>query len=167
MAQEYRPKKKSKSRMPRQSQFHPTRPEKYCGKLNCIVARSGLERSIFKYLDTNSAVKKWSSEEHIVRYWSPVDHNEHRYFIDLYVELVDGTKLLVEVKPQSQTMHPTLPKRTTQIALERYTNELKTFSINKAKWAAAEKYARMIGARFVVWSESSMLRMGVPGFKKL
>jgi hypothetical protein len=152
--------------MPRQSQYKPINPNKYAGNLLTIVARSNLERSVFKFLDTNSSVKRWSSEEVVVKYWSPVDDRERRYFIDLYVELIDGTKLLVEIKPQSQTSPPSPPKKATPQNIERFRGEQATWITNRCKWKAAEDYAFSIGARFVVWTESSMLAMGIPGFRR-
>ncbi len=99
----------------KQGFFTPKFPEKYIGDVNNIVYRSGWEQKVMKYLDENINVLKWSSEEIVIPYISPIDNRPHRYFVDFYMEAIgrDGKikKVLMEVKPHKQTQPPEKPKR--------------------------------------------------------
>lgn len=134
------------------TRFIPQNPAKYVGDSTNIVCRSLWERSFAKYCDENSGVLKWGSEEVIVPYLSPVDGRMHRYFTDFWIEVnsTGGIKrFLIEIKPASQTMPPKQPKRQTK----RFIKEAQTFAINKAKWTAADIYARERGWTFLVLTE--------------
>jgi hypothetical protein len=139
--------------------FRPIHEEKYCGKVDKIVARSNLERAIFKFLDHNDNVKSWSSEEVIVPYVGAHDGMDHRYFVDIYLELKNGEKLLVEIKPASQCSPPALPSARGN--MESYKAALNEYLKNQSKWLAARKYAASRGWRFVVWTENHLQAMGI------
>ena len=99
----------------RQGIFTPTNPDKFIGSK--AVYRSGLELKFFRFCDNNDNVKKWGSENVIVPYISPLDHRAHRYFVDNYIEILEGNKLkkyLVEIKPSKQTKPPTTKYRKRQ-----------------------------------------------------
>jgi hypothetical protein len=136
-----------------QGPFAPTNPEKYKGNIKNIVYRSGWEKRVMKWLDTNPSVLRWSSEEIIIPYRSPVDNRLHRYFVDFYVETraKDGSVkvYIIEVKPQKQTQLPKKPKRQTK----RYITEVMTYGVNQAKWDAARDYARHKGWEFKILTE--------------
>ena len=114
--------------------FSPRNPAKYKGDPTNIIYRSLWEKRVMNYLDSNSNVIEWSSEEIIIPYISPVDNKRHRYFPDFMV-VVKGPNntrktMLLEVKPEAQTKEPKRRKRLT----EQYINEVKTWGINQAKW---------------------------------
>lgn len=138
----------------KQGIFKPEHPEKYKGDVNNIVYRSGWEKRVMKWLDTNINVTLWSSEEVVIPYRSPVDNRLHRYFVDFYVETLskDGTKkvYLIEVKPAAQTQKPKSPKRQTK----RYIQEVFTYGINQAKWDAARDYCNHKGWEFKILTEN-------------
>jgi len=67
--------------------FIPTNPKKYLGDVNSIIYRSLLERRFMVYCDQTPKVLKWTSEEVVVPYISPVDNKMHRYFVDFFVEV--------------------------------------------------------------------------------
>lgn len=140
----------------KQGFFKPQRPEKYIGDPNNIVYRSGWEMRVMKYLDTNQNVVKWSSEEIVISYISPIDNRPHRYFVDFYVEAVarDGTtkKMLLEVKPAAQTREPKRPKRQTK----RYITEVMTWGVNQAKWKAAQEFCIDKGWEFKLITEAEL-----------
>ena len=93
------------------------------------------------YLDRHPHVMKWSSEEVVIPYKSPIDGRLHRYFPDFYVEQINKDKkkdkILIEVKPKYQTVPPMIKKNGTK-PTKRYINEVKTWGINQAKWDAAD-----------------------------
>lgn len=133
--------------------FKPLHPEKYDGDPTNIIMRSSWETRFASWCDRNSSVLKWSSEETVVPYRSPVDNKIHRYFVDFRIQTRDKngklSTYLVEVKPSKQTNPPVYPGRTTQ----RYLTEASTFVVNQAKWKAAEEYCRDRGWQFKIITE--------------
>jgi hypothetical protein len=103
------------------------------------------------YLDTNSSVIQWSSEEIVIPYVSPVDNRIHRYFPDFFVRTKTGAMVL-EVKPLSQATPPEVKKRKTR----KYINEVVTFGVNQAKWKAATEYCLDRGWKFKVITEQEL-----------
>jgi len=139
----------------KQGVFKPKNPAKYTGKGD-IIYRSSWERHAFKWCDTNTAVKRWSSEDVVVPYFWDVDKRWHRYFCDLLIEFEDKT-LLIEIKPDKETKKPEFKGRKTK----RYITEATTFIKNQQKWEAASKYASKRGWEFVVWTEHTLNAMGI------
>ena len=140
----------------KQGFFKPQNPKKYMGDPTNIVYRSGWEKRVMEWCDTNPNIKQWCSEEIVIPYKSPVDGRWHRYFVDFYVEAVrsDGqlAKMLLEVKPKAQTLEPKTQSRKTK----RYITEVVTYGINQAKWKAAEEYALDRGWEFKVLTEEHL-----------
>lgn len=93
-----------------------------------------------KYLDTNSSILEWSSEEITIPYLCPTDNKWHRYFPDFYVKAMTANgllkEMLLEVKPKKETREPTKKKRITK----QYITEVTTWGKNQAKWKAAAEY---------------------------
>jgi len=142
----------------KQGLFKPVNPKKYIGDPTNIVYRSGWEKRVMDWLDTNINVVRWASEEIVIPYVSPIDNKVHRYFTDFYVEAVgrDGEtrKMILEVKPKAQTQEPKRPQRTTK----RYITEVMTYGVNQAKWAAAEAYCRNKGWEFRLITETELFK---------
>jgi hypothetical protein len=131
-------------------------PQKYKGDPTGIVWRSLWERKYMKYLDGNSNILEWSSEEIFIWYKSPVDNKAHRYFPDFYVKerYSDGSikEYLVEIKPQKQTAPPARPKRQTK----RYISEVYEYAKNQSKWEAAKEWCLDRGYGFVILTEREL-----------
>jgi hypothetical protein len=123
--------------------YKPKNPSKYDGDPTNIIYRSLLERRFMVYCDTNSSILKWSSEEIVVPYVSPLDSRWHRYFVDFWVQYRDsnGTlkSSLIEVKPMAQTKEPKRVPSGTK-PTRRMLNEIMTWGVNQAKWKAAKEY---------------------------
>lgn len=141
-----------------QGLFLPKNPSKYNGDHTKIVFRSSWERLFMDWLDSNPDVAKWESEEFNIPYISPVDDRQHRYFVDFKVTFANGTTLLIEIKPAHQTVKPVLKKNKKQHTL---LEEVKTYSVNYAKWKAAEKYAEQRGMKFAVFTEHTLAQLGI------
>jgi hypothetical protein len=143
----------------KQGFFKPQFPEKYKGDANNIVYRSGWEKKVMNWCDTNKNVISWSSEEVVIPYVSPIDNRHHRYFVDFYVEALDnnGNKqvYLLEVKPRGQTQEPKKQSRRTK----RYITEVMTWGINQAKWKAAEDFCENRGWTFRLITEEDLFKM--------
>lgn len=135
--------------------FKPKNPNKYIG--STPVYRSMLELKAFRYLDNNPNVLTWSSESVVVPYISPADGKMHRYFVDLVAKLKskDGTikKLLIEVKPEKQTLPPidTGRKKQTTLLYERH-----QFAVNSAKWQAAKAWCLQKEFTFIILNEKHL-----------
>tara|TARA_B100000575_G_scaffold292057_1_gene299508 strand:+ start:353 stop:799 length:447 start_codon:yes stop_codon:yes gene_type:complete len=136
-------------------------PDKYLGNHSKVIFRSLWERNAFRWCENNPKVRAWSSEEIVVPYKCRTDNKLHRYFVDLYIEMVDGKKYLIEIKPKKETLPPKQPKRKTK----RYINEILTFSKNQDKWEAADQYAKHKGWKFQVWTEETLNNLGIKVLK--
>lgn len=136
--------------------FNPKNPQKYVGNAANIVYRSSWELKFMKWADTNPSVLYWNSEEMIVPYLSPVDNAMHRYFVDFIVQVktISGVikNYAVEIKPDAQTKPPKQRSRVTKS----YINEVKTYSVNQAKWAAADVFCKKRNMDFVVLTEKHL-----------
>ena len=77
--------------------YKPKNISKYRGDYRNIVYRSGLELKFMRYLDGNDSILKWSSEEIVIPYRSPIDGKVHRYFPDFWVKTSQG-ETLIEIK---------------------------------------------------------------------
>jgi len=139
-----------------QGKFSPKNPKKYKGDPTGIIYRSGWELNFMNYLDKNSSVLEWSSEEIKIPYKSPVDGRFHRYFVDFYMRYIDRKGVirnaLVEIKPYKQSIEPVKKKRKTKA----YINEVVTYGINQAKWSAAKDYCADRKWEFLVFTEKEL-----------
>lgn len=131
--------------------------EKYIGDVNKIRFLSSWEFRAFKYCDNSPRVIKWSSEEDIIPYISPIDKRAHRYFMDLKVITIDEAGIpqttLIEIKPDKETRPPVKQGK----KKERYLQEVKTYIINQAKWNAARAHCAKRGWVFAIWTEHNLL----------
>ena len=84
--------------------YKPKNISKYKGDYRKIFHRSGLELKFMRYLDGNDSILKWSSEEIVIPYRSPIDGKVHRYFPDFWVKTSQG-ETLIEIKSKIQTKH--------------------------------------------------------------
>ena len=136
--------------------FSPTNPGKYVGDLAKIVYRSGWELKLMFWLDKNPSILKWTSEEIVIPYISPVDGRQHRYFIDFGALVKDSKgqerKVIIEVKPSSQTKPPKFPGKQTK----KYLTEAQTYVVNQAKWKAAEAWAEQNNFTFIIADEYTL-----------
>lgn len=136
--------------------YKPLNYKKYVGDHSNIIMRSSWETRFAIWCDNNPSVVKWSSEETIVSYISPIDNRAHRYFIDFKIQVLtnDNTikTYLVEIKPDSQTRPPKTPKRKTK----QYLQEVVTWGVNEAKWKAATNYAKHRGWEFIILTENHL-----------
>lgn len=130
-------------------------PKKYKGDFTNVIYRSLWEKSVFMWCDVNPKVKGWSSEEIVIPYYYDGDKRYHRYFPDIKIIFEDKI-LLVEIKPEKETVPPTGPKRT-----KRYINEGFTYIKNMNKWEAAEAYCKDRKWQFQIWTEKTLQEMGL------
>jgi len=138
--------------------YKPQNPQKYIGDPTKIIYRSLWERKFMVFCDTQDNIIEWGSEEVVVPYISPVDGKRHRYFVDFLIKVKrkNGLKetLLIEIKPKKQCRAPLKKKKITKS----YICDVKNWSVNSAKWKAAEEYADNQGWKFKVLTEDTLLR---------
>jgi hypothetical protein len=136
--------------------FRPQNPQKYIGNPENIVYRSSWELRFMHWCDLNESVVSYGSEEFFIPYRSPVDYKTHRYFPDFIIKIKEQSgefkTYVIEVKPKKQTIPPKQPKRKTK----NWLYEMKTYSVNQAKWEAAEEWCRGRGMEFKVITEKEL-----------
>jgi hypothetical protein len=135
--------------------FTPKHRSKYKGDSDNVVYRSSWELRVMKWLDENPSVIWWASEELIIKYKSPLDQKIHRYFPDFIVRLKqkNGTEstVVIEIKPQKQTVKPEQKRKT-----KRYLQEAATYAVNQEKWRAADLFCKEHGWQFKVLTEKDI-----------
>lgn len=143
--------------MPYKSKFIPKNPQKYVGNPANIICRSLWERTFCKYLDENTNIIRWSSEELQIPYVSPVDNRVHMYYPDFLFEAKKGNTVetvVVEIKPEKQTKEPIAGKKSKKT----YLTETLQYQINKSKWESARNFCEKNGWKFVVLTEKNLFR---------
>lgn len=139
-----------------QGDFIPSHPEKYEGDISKIRWRSSWELVAFKFCDNNPAIVRWSSEETVIQYVSPVDGEFHRYFVDLKVTVrrPDGhyKTILIEIKPFAQTQKPKKGKKSDKT----FMSEVQTYLVNQAKWKYASDYCARHDFDWLIWTEHDL-----------
>ena len=136
--------------------FSPSHPRKYKGDPTRIVYRSLWERKFMRYCDSNERILKWSSEEIVIPYKSPIDNKYHRYFPDFYIKYVDKNgkvkESLIEIKPAKQVREPKKQKARTK----QYVAEVYEYAKNQAKWKAAKDYCDDRLWEFQIFTEKEL-----------
>ena len=136
--------------------FKPNKPKKYKGDARNIICRSSWERRFCNWCDTNESILEWGSEEFWIPYLSPIDNRTHRYFPDFIIKVKESTgdikTYVIEVKPKRQTRPPIKKKRVSKS----YLYEIKTYSVNQAKWNAASEWCKDRKIEFKIITENEL-----------
>jgi hypothetical protein len=143
----------------KQSYFEPRNIQKYLGSFP-IICRSSWERKFAIFCDTNDKVVKWSSEPVEIKYYNTFDNKFHKYYPDYFIQINrDGIfqGYLVEVKPHSQLIKPTPPKRLTEKTVSSFKRSYQTYVTNLCKMDALKKYAEGRNMKVLIITEKSSL----------
>jgi len=136
--------------------FKPSHPRKYKGDARNIICRSSWERRFCNWCDINESILEWGSEEFWIPYLSPIDNRTHRYFPDFIIKVKESTgdikTYVIEVKPKRQTKPPIKKKRVSKS----YIYEMKTYSVNQAKWKAADEWCKDRKIEFKIITENEL-----------
>ena len=136
--------------------FKPSYPRKYKGDVRNIICRSSWERRFCNWCDINESILEWGSEEFWIPYLSPIDNRTHRYFPDFIIKVKESTGVIktyvIEVKPKRQTKPPIKKKRVSKS----YLYEMKTYSVNQAKWKAADEWCKDRKIEFKIITENEL-----------
>ena len=130
---------------------------KYCGVKKLIELRSSWEMAFVKYLDTNTSILEWSSEEIAIIYSHPIKKRDARYWPDFYCKFQTSNGIkeaIIEIKPFEQTQKPVL-KETNKSSTNVYA--LSNYLINQAKWMSAEQACHKKGWKFIKLTEHDII----------
>ena len=111
-----------------------------------IIFRSSYEKKFIYWLENNPAVKYWGSECLKIPYFYPPDGKTHSYYPDYFVQMEDGTCLVVEIKPSSQTKKP--------VNENSWVGE--AYRKNMCKWKATMEFCKAKGFQFKVITEKTI-----------
>lgn len=136
--------------------YKPRNKSKYIGNKSSIIWRSLWERSFCKYCDSNNKIVKWAIEPFTIPYYDKGTNKYRRYYPDFFIEMEDGTKYLIEIKPDYETKPPKMKKGS-----KKYLLAEQTYHTNQSKWKTAEKYCVNKGWIFKVVTEHTLKKMGI------
>jgi len=131
------------------TKYAPQNKKKYIGDPEKIVCRSLWERSVCKFCDMSESVIKWSSEEIAIPYNHPIKNKLSNYIPDFLVQIKTENGIenwLIEVKPKKQTYLKENASKRDKII----------WSVNHAKWKAAELYCKKNNFIFKILTEKEL-----------
>jgi hypothetical protein len=132
--------------------FQMKHPDKYIGKKTPRY-RSSWEWAFMRFCDNNPSVTQWASESIQIPYRNPLTGKNTIYVPDFFIvyDSKKQTKVaeLIEVKPNNQAKIKNIGKNAQNQA---------AYIVNRAKWEAANKWAKGKGIRFRVITESDMFK---------
>lgn len=143
--------KPSKSSRYKQGYINPNSCRKLFPELKYdkIIYRSSYEKIFMSWLENSSQVKHWGSECICIPYYSAIDNKYHHYYPDYFVEMVDGTGMVVEIKPLNQTTKP----------LNENCYAYREYVKNMCKWQAAQEFCKEKGYKFKILTEQTIQKM--------
>lgn len=108
-----------------------------------------------RWADHNPHVVSWGSESIIIPYQNPLTGRISRYFVDnnITIKTKEGIvkKYLIEIKPSIQTLPPKATRNTKSL-MRKQAEYVK----NRAKWAAAEQWAKKKNYEFTILTEKHL-----------
>jgi hypothetical protein len=153
----------------KQGHYIPQNIEKYIGHTP-ISYRSSWEFAFCKFCDMNEKIVKWSTESVIITYQmvNKIGQTEtHRYIPDFWVEMISPDdpekydRMVIEIKPKSETLPPNPPKKETMKMLENYEYSLVTYKKNLHKWSYAREWCEKRNMKFVIITEDHLKLSGL------
>lgn len=134
----------------KQGKYIPENPEKYVGT-QPIKYRSSWELIMMNIFDKHPNVYRWASESIKVPYINPMTGKHTIYVPDFFVQYIDKNGKrhteIVEIKPINQTLNEKARGIKNKVAL----------AINKAKWSAANRWAKKNGMSFRIVTERDLI----------
>ena len=141
--------------------FTPINPKKYIGDSSNIIYRSMWERRCMKYFDNNPGILQWASEEVVIPYYDTATKKVRRYFPDFLIKVKDKNGQdkthLIEVKP-SKDLRPPIGGKGKKKSTVLY--EMKTYQMNRDKFASARKWCDARNIIFDIWTEKHLQQKG-------
>ena len=154
-----------------QGKYVLTNSDKYLGDPTNVSYRSSWEFFFFcRFCDLNDKVMKWSCESIEIPYHITNDIGQtevHRYYPDFYIEMTKNgdpefyDRVVIELKPKTETNPPKKPKNRTMKTLESYEYSLRTYKKNLHKWAYAKEWCERRNMKFVIITEDDLISKGL------
>lgn len=113
-----------------------------------ITFRSSWERKYAYYCESNPNIKHWGSECIQIPYIL-YDGTQHTYYPDFLIETVDGTKIVVEIKPSAECRRP----------INENGYLWNAYTKNMCKWAAAKKFCQDRNMQFRILTEQTINKL--------
>ena len=113
-----------------------------------IIYRSSYEKKFITWLESNKSVKYWGSECLKIPYLY-IDGKMHNYYPDYFIEMVDGSCIVVEIKPHNQTIKP----------INENCWVYKEYTKNMCKWRATKEFCDAKGYQFKILTEKSISKL--------
>lgn len=113
-----------------------------------IIYRSSYEKKFMLWLESNKNIKYWGSECFSIPY-KDLQGNIHRYFPDYFIEMIDGTGVVVEIKPYNQTIKP----------INENCYAMKEYIKNSLKWKAMKEFCDNKGYKFKIITEKTLNKL--------
>lgn len=130
-----------------QGYLDPRTCKKYIDPGHPIIYRSSYEKKFIVWCENSKQVVRWGSE--VVQIPYKIGDKPHTYNPDFYVEMDNGEKWLVEIKPKNQTVKPS--------------NEnswlMNEWVKNNYKWRAAMAFCNARGLKFKIFTEQTIGRL--------
>ena len=114
-----------------------------------------------KFFDNNPSILQWASEEVVIPYYDTATKKVRRYFPDFLIKVKDKNGQekthLIEVKP-SKDMRPPVGGKGKKKSTVLY--EMKTYQMNRDKFASARKWCDDRNIIFDIWTEKHLQQKG-------
>lgn len=110
-----------------------------------IIYRSSYEKKFIIWLESNKDVKYWGSECICIPYYF-IDEKMHKYYPDYFIEMNDGTHIVIEIKPSNQTIKP----------INENCWAYKEYIKNMCKWRATKEFCDNKGYEFKILTEKTI-----------
>ena len=91
----------------------------------------------------------------------------HRYYPDFYVETINNNdpetynRLVIEIKPKSETEMPVEPKKQTLKMLENFEYAQMTYKKNLHKWSHTKEWCEKRNLKFIIITEDWLRSKGL------
>lgn len=137
--------KPSKQSRYKQGYVDPRTCKKLINNNEPVIYRSSYERKFIVWCESSHSVSRWGSECLCIPYLMP-DGTKHHYYPDYFLELVNGEKYIIEIKPLNQTKKPT---NENQWANNEWVK-------NNCKWIAAQEFCKLHNIHFKILTERTI-----------
>lgn len=127
-----------------QGYLDPRSCKKYIDPSHPIIYRSSYEKKFIIWCENNPNVERWGSE--IIQIPYKIKGSNHTYNPDFYVEMSNGEKWLVEIKPKHQTTKP----------INENSWLMNEWIKNNYKWRAAMIFCESRGIKFKILTEDTI-----------
>lgn len=111
-----------------------------------IIYRSSYEKKFIYWLENSPEVEYWGSECVKIPYFYIRDGKTHTYYPDYFVKMIDGTCMVIEIKPSSQTKKPI--NENSWVSRE--------YIKNMCKWKATKEFCTAKGYQFKILTEKTI-----------